>query len=124
MATTTPRQYPIVLSHRDTVGVYLPNKPFKETWRLTRIYARELRNMNMADFVNRAKDVRLKFTPDLNEMMGRGFALPGATLGLDQRRNENGLSLRAPKRTKTRCIRPIWYSPTQCADVNGARVHA
>ena len=72
--------------------------------------------MNMADFVNRAKDVRLRFTPDLNEIFGCGVALPGESLGLNQRRKENGVSLRAPKRTKTRCLRTPEYS--SCREIN------
>src|SRR5215470_10775356 len=39
---------------RQTVGVYLPNKPYREGWRLLRTYARELRDMNLGRFVNRA----------------------------------------------------------------------
>lgn len=49
----------------DTVGVYLPNKPFKETYRLKRAYARELRDNGLAFFINRADDIRLTFTPEM-----------------------------------------------------------
>src|SRR5215471_10785845 len=49
---------------RQTVGVYLPNKHYREGWRMLRTYARELRDMNLGRFVNRADDFRLFFTPD------------------------------------------------------------
>jgi hypothetical protein len=49
----------------DTVGVYLPNHPLKETYRVSRAYARELRNNGLAFFINRANDVRLAFTPEM-----------------------------------------------------------
>src|SRR5215471_8476435 len=71
---------------RATVGVYLPNKPYREGWRLLRTYARELRDMNLGRFVNRADDFRLFFTPDPRKAFSPPAPLPGESLGLNQRR--------------------------------------
>ena len=103
---------------RATVGVYLPNKPYREGWRLLRTYARELRDMNLGRFVNRADDFRLFFTPDPRSAFPRTAPLPGESLGLNQRRLENGVSLRPARRTGVRCLRTAEHRPTQCRDVN------
>ena len=103
---------------RQTVGVYLPNKPYREGWRLLRTYARELRDMNLGRFVNRADDFRLFFTPDPRKAFPRAAPLPGESLGLDQRRLENGISLRPARRTGVRCLRIAEHRPTQCRDNN------
>lgn len=113
-----PVSTPIQYSGRDTVGVYLPNKQFKESWRLPREYARELRNMNMADFMNHARDVRLKFTPDPRDIVTGGGIGPDQAIGLNHKKLWNGVTITSPKRTKTRCLRPVWYSGTQCRDNN------
>ena len=103
---------------RQTVGVYLPNKPYREGWRLLRTYARQLRDMNLGRFVNRADDFRLFFTPDPRRAFPPPVPLPGESLGLNQRRLENGVSLRPARRTGVRCIKPAEHRPTQCRDNN------
>jgi hypothetical protein len=103
---------------RATVGVYLPNKPYREAWRLERTYARQLRDMNLGRFVNRADDFRLFFTPDPRKMFSPPTPLPGESLGLNQRRLENGISLRPARRTGVRCLRHAEHRPTQCRDNN------
>ncbi len=108
----------------ETVAVFLPNKPFRQAWRIYRWYARELRNMNMASFINRGDAVRLTFSPDISDITAKGFALPDQAIGLNHKKLWNGVTLVSPKRTKTRCLRPVWYSPTQCADTNGRRPEA
>src|SRR5215469_8742546 len=97
---------------RATVGVYLPNKPYREGWRLLRTYARELRDMNLGRFVNRADDFRLFFTPDPRRMFPPPAPLPGESLGLNQRRLENGISLRPARRTGVRCLKTAEHRPT------------
>ena len=111
-----PVSNPIKTSRPHTVGVYLPNKQFKESWRLTIEYARELRNMNMADFTNHARDIRLKFTPDPRDIVSGTTELPGQSLGLKHRQLWNGVTITPPKRTKTRCIRK--QENTCAANVN------
>lgn len=108
---------------RDRVGVFLPRNSSRQTWRIFRWYARELRNMGMADFINHAKDVRLTFTPDLMKMMG-GACMPDFAVGLNHRKLANGVTLSRPKRTKTRCVRPLSYSLRQCQEVNGTVLNA
>jgi hypothetical protein len=103
---------------RQTVGVYLPNKPYREGWRLLRTYARELRDMNLGRFVNRADDFRLFFTPDPRRIFPRPAPLPGESLGLNQQRLENGISLRPARRTGVRCLKIAEHRPTQCRDNN------
>ena len=103
---------------RATVGVYLPNKPYREGWRMLRTYARELRDMNLGRFVNRADDFRLFFTPDPRKAFPRAAPLPGESLGLNQRRLENGISLRPARRTGVRCLKIAEHRPTQCRDNN------
>lgn len=103
---------------RERVGVFLPRGSFRQTWRMYRWYARQLRNMNMADFINHANDVRLKFTPDLKSLAVGGCIGPDAAVGLNHKKLANGVTIVSPKRTKTRCLRPVSYSLTQCRDVN------
>ncbi len=50
-------------SKRELVGVYLPNCTAAERYRFTRPYARQLRAQGLANFINRANDIRLTFTP-------------------------------------------------------------
>lgn len=101
-----------------TVGVFLPRKNQREPWRLPRLYARQLRDMEMASFINRANDIRLKFTPDEREPFPKAPPLPGTALGIDQQRTEGGVRIFGGKRTKTRCLRPVSYSQSQCYDNN------
>lgn len=108
---------------REQVGVFLPSGSSRQTWRLYRWYAKQLRNMNMADFINHANDVRLKFTPDLRSMMVAGCSPDGA-VGLNHKRLANGVTIVPMKRTKTRCLRSISYSLTQCRDNNTLQLEA
>lgn len=103
---------------RSTVGVYLPNHNHKEPYRLMRSYARQLRNMNMAFFINHTKDVRLTFTPDPRDIVAGGGIGPDQAVGLNHKKLWNGVSITTPKRTKTRCIRTQWCSLNQCWDTN------
>jgi hypothetical protein len=77
-----------------------------------------MRDMNLAYFINHTKDVRLRFTPDPREPFPKAMMIPGENLGINHKIAATGISLRPPKRTKTRCIRTVTYSPTQCGDNN------
>lgn len=61
--------------------------------------------MNMADFMNHARDVRLKFTPDPRDIVSGSAPGPDRVLGLNHKKLWNGVTVTTPKRTKTRCIR-------------------
>ncbi|HLK51811.1 MAG TPA: hypothetical protein VKU42_00060, partial [Candidatus Angelobacter sp.] len=103
----TIKTAPLEIVDRSTVGVYLPNKNHKEPYRLTRTYARQLRNMNMAFFINHTKDIRLNFTPDPRDIVSGSSVDPAQAIGLNHKKLWNGVTITSPKRTKTKIGRGI-----------------
>ena len=58
--------------------------------------------MGMADFINHARAVRLKFTPDLTKMVASAGISPDMAVGLNHKRLANGVTIAPAKRTKTK----------------------